>query len=206
MLKPILLGVATTALCWVNVPASSQEKKANKVDAKNVPLELVLKSGKDGYALNLGGKTSQQFLADIEAALKVGKPIPQPPAVELEIEVKNTGKEKVDFWASGDPVVMELEVKGPGAKTVQAPLGFTADFRSPNFVSLEPGKSHVFKVSTLRSGFRWASIWHYWTEPGEYTLTARLQTGIRPIPPGVTETFGGARVTLASTPIKVQVK
>lgn len=207
MLPRLLLGAGVVVLGLAVLPASSQDKKkANELDPKEVPLQLVLKSGKKDYALDLGGKTAQQFLAELEAGLKKGGRLPEPPAIELEIEVKNTGKERIDFWAGGDPVAIELEVKGPGAKTVQAPLAFTTEFRMPKFMSLEPGKSHQFKLTKLTSGFRGASIWHYWTEPGEYTLTARLKTGVRPVPPGAKETYGGARVTLASESIKVNVK
>jgi hypothetical protein len=186
--------------------ASPQQKKKDMLDPKDVPLVVVVKSGKDAYALNLGGKTGKEFLEEIEAAKKAGKRIAEPPAVDLVIEVKNTGKIPIDFWTSGDPVEVNLELKGPGAATVRPPLAFTADFRGPNFTTLEPGKTHTIKLTNLRSGFRGASTYHYWTEPGEYTLTAKLKTGVRPVPPGVQEAFGGARVTLVSEPIKVLVK
>lgn len=207
MLTRLLFGVGMVVFAVNVLPASSQDKKkGNELNPKDVPLQLALKSAKKDFALDLGGKTAQQFLADLEAALKKGGRIPEPPTIELEIEVKNTGKEQIDFWSAGDPVSIELELKGPGAKTVQAPLAFTTEFRMPKFMSLEPGKSHSFKLTKLVSGFRGASTWHYWTEPGEYTLTARLRTAVRPVPPGAKEIYGGARVTLTTEPIKVNVK
>ena len=57
----------------------------------------------------------------------------------------------------------------------------------PKLTSLEPGNSHKFVIKNLQSGVRGISTWHYWTEPGESTLTAKLHTGVNPVPAGVKE-------------------
>jgi hypothetical protein len=46
----------------------------------------------------------------------------------------------------------------------------------------------------------------YWTEPGEYTLTATWQAGVKPPPPGSTDVGDGfGLVPITSNPVTVQV-
>lgn len=172
---------------------------------KDVGLTLTLRGKKDSYKLDLGGMTVKEWEELLEVGKKLGSPLPKPPAVDLELEIKNTSKEKIDFWSAGDLVLVLLELKGPRAKTINAPLAFTADFRLPKFTALEPGKTYVIPLKNLQSGFRGVGTWHYWLEPGEYTLTPRFKTGIRPIPPGAKEMYDGAPVTLVGKGLTVKV-
>src|SRR5262249_23293862 len=84
----------------------------------------------------------------------------------------------------------------------------TADFRGPTSTTLAPGKSHTFTLKRLEYGSRGASDAAYWTEEGEYTLSATLETGVSPIPKDAKEyrfdrAFG--HVTLIGAPIKLKV-
>jgi hypothetical protein len=127
--------------------------------------------------------------------------------VDLVIEIKNTTDKDVQFWVSGDPVHVNLQLKGPGAVTVKPPIAFTREFRLPRPMTLKAGKSHSIPVAQLRYGHRGASEYAYWTEPGEYTLTATFNTGISPAPANVKpQADGFGRVILTSEPIKIKVE
>jgi hypothetical protein len=165
-----------------------------------------VKSLKASYTLDLGGKSAEEYLRDLELASKGKAKAPPPPTVTLEVIVTNTGKEKVDFWHTGDPVQILLDLKGPKAKKLTPLLAMTLEFRLPEFKSLQPGESHKFTLKRLAGGMRGNSQWLYWVEPGEYSLTAQLKTGVRPVPPGAPEEEGAGRVTLSSQPIKIMVE
>lgn len=176
-----------------------------KEEAKDVGLTLTLRAKKHSYKLDLMGKTAKEWQEMLAGAKKAGTPLPKPPAVDLELELKNTGKDDVDFWSSGDPVQVQLDVKGPNAKTIKAPLAFTADFRLPKLMTLKPGDTFRIPITSLSSGFRGNGTWSYWLEPGEYMITARYQTGVRPVPPGAKEMYGAGPVTLVSKGVTVKV-
>jgi hypothetical protein len=195
MTRRSLLGVlAMTAVGQAGPPIAG---------ARETPLALLLRSHRPSYPLDLGGRTAAQFLAAIEAGLRHGGPIPAPPAVELVAEVQNQGTAAVELWVSGDPVVLDLEVQGPGARTVEAPLAFTSDWRPPRPRRLRPGERHVYEIRQLSSGWR-GSVWHYWTAPGTYRLTASLRTGLGPAPRDAHR--GSATLRLTSPTVDVEVR
>lgn len=195
----VLLGVSVVCLT-----GGERDGKDKEPEVKG--LKLTLRNKKDSYKLDLGGKTAKEWEELLEVGKKLGSPLPKPPAVDLELEIQNVGKESIDFWSAGDPVQVVLEMKGPNAKTTNAPLAFTADFRLPKFMTLEPGKTHVIPIKSLSSGFRGTGTWHYWLAPGEYTITPKFKTGIRPVPPGAKELYGGAPVTVVGEGTKVKVE
>src|SRR5262249_12401517 len=111
-------------------------------------------------------------------------------------------------WTAGDPLKLMLGLKGPGAYNATLPVVFTYELRLPKGTAFAPGKSHTFKLSSLRFGFRGASHAAYWTEEGEDTLGATLEAGVSATPKDAKEyqfdkTYG--LVTLSSAPIKVKV-
>lgn len=173
------------------------------------PVQVTI-TGKAKYALQTGGLTPAEYKKRVDAAANAkefgGRP-PAAPAVELAVEVKNTSDKPVQVWVKGDPVVLELTAKGPGAVNLTPLLAFTQEFRLPTAVEVGPGKTHTIPVKSLVSGFRGASRYSYWTEPGEYELTATFKTGVSPAPPGSQpgeEGFG--MVELKSAPFKVTVE
>jgi hypothetical protein len=179
----------------------------SKSEPPGVPLEIVLKSGKDTYVLDRGGKSAAECLDQIKKTIEGGE-VFLPPEVDLTIEVRNTGNKEITFWTAGDPLKLMLELKGPGAYNATLPIDFTYELRLPKGTAFAPGKSHTFNLSSLRFGFRGDSHAAYWTEEGEYTLSATLQTGVSPIPKDAKEyhfdkTYG--LVSLTSTPIKLKV-
>jgi len=72
-----------------------------KSDPAGVPVQAKLIAKKSTYPLNLGGMSAAEFRETIKAAEKNGK-YPQPPAVDLVLELKNTSDKEVQVWIGGD--------------------------------------------------------------------------------------------------------
>src|SRR5262249_7635516 len=138
------------------------------------------------YKLDLGGMTADEYKKAIKDGEKSGK-TPASPKVEMSLELTNTSDKEVKIWIGGDPTQVSLDLKGPGAVSVMPPRFFRREFRAPKAVTLGPGKSETIPINSLSYGFRGASADAYWTEPGEYTLTASYVTAISPAPKGSTD-------------------
>lgn len=186
--------------------ADDKKPEPGKAVPETTPLELSIKGETTKYTLDLGGKTAAEFeklLADV----KEGKArAPKAPEVKLTLVVKNTSKQAIKVWAKGDPVVLDLELKGQGAVSVAPQLAFTADFRLPQAIELEAGKTLEIPLTGLVSGFRGASKYTYWTRPGEYELVAIWKTGVSPTPKGAMDQEGFGVVTVASPAFKLTIE
>jgi hypothetical protein len=94
--------------------------------------------------------------------------------------------------------------------SIEPLLAFTADFRVPKTITLAAGKSYAFPaIKSLSNGFRGQARKTYWTEAGEYALSATYTTAVSPAPKGakkVEEGFGQVTVTGAPVKIKVEAK
>ena len=193
MQKSLQVCAVVAALVGGSLSASADEKG---------PLELKIIAKKDAYTLDTGGKTSKEYhkmLEDIAAAIKKGGLAPQPPRpamIDLVLQVTNTSKGDVTINVEGDTNVVTLDVKGPGVIDLRPQLAFTADFRLPKPLKLEAGKTYEIPVKALSDGFRGSSRWIYWTEPGDYTISATFQ---------LAGAEGGKGPLLKSEPIKVKV-
>ena len=199
--------IFTAILCalLLAVAVGADETKDKDKPAKP-PVTAKLIANKGTYTLDLDGMTPEQFRAALKDAEKSGK-YPKPPAVDLKLELTNTSDKEVQIWQSGDPVQLRLELKGKGAVSARPLLAFTREFRVPRAMTLAPGKSHTIAIKSLQFGFRGVAERAYWTEAGEYTLTARFQTGISPPPPDSKAGRDGfAPITLTSEPIKIKVE
>ncbi len=171
-----------------------------------VPLEVRLVLKKDTQTLDLGGKTPEQFRADLEekkkTALATKKADVLPPAssVEFAIEMQNTGKEELTLSV---PAVT-LELKGPGAVNIDLP---EMAFSSYPSIKLAPGKTETWTFQSLASRSQLGDFRRsYWTQAGEYTLVARL-TATKPksAKPGGIVLPGGEAITVTSQPAKLKV-
>jgi hypothetical protein len=194
----ILLSLPAALLLTLTGAAQADEKK----DEGPVTLKVVAK--KDTYTWDAGGKTPKEFNKDLddiaEAMKKNPRPLiklPNPPTVDLVLEMVNTSKEDVTIYVGGDANVYTLELKGPGVRNFMGALALTADFRLPKPVKLAPGKSHEIPLTTLKDGFRGVSRNLYWTEPGEYTLSATYQ---------LSDDQGGKGKLIKSEPVKLKVE
>lgn len=177
------------------------------VTPQGTPLSLTIR-GTRSYVLDLNGATPAEYRQAIQAATKGRKQPPPPPAVDLTVVLTNTGKEPITVWKKGDPVTLELTIAGAGSENITPLRPFTREFRIPEPVEIAPGKSVEFPIEKLASGFRGQSKFSYWTDTGKYTLTASLQTGLLPKPPGAEDFdgFGKVTVTSAAFPITVTPK
>ena len=153
----------------------------------------------------MGTTTGEEYRKLLKEGEKEGK-MPAPPKVDLTLEITNTSDKDVKIWSGGDPGVIGLTLAGPGAVNAKPQLAFTTDFRAPTPTTLAPGKSLVISLTKLSSGFRGISALNYWTEPGEYKLTATYTTAIQPPPKGAMVTDGFGRVTLSAEPVVLKVE
>src|SRR5262249_50135738 len=191
--------------------ASPDDKKTDKPKAEpeGTPLELSITGKTTKFTFDTGGLTQAEFKKKIEDATKkkpIGRP-PAPPTVDLTVEIKNTSDKPVKVWTKGDPVVLTLELKGTGAVNAEVLSPMTREFRIPEAVEIEPGKTASIAVKSLMSGIRGATQYSFWTEPGEYELVAKLKTGMNPAPKGAKEGMHGfGVVTLTSAPLKLTVE
>jgi len=189
--------------------SASDDKKPEKpkADPEGTPLELTI-TGKAKYTLDTGGLSIADFKKKIDATTgkgAKGRP-PAPPTVDLAIEIKNTSDKAVKVWEKGDPVVLTLNLKGPGAVNADVNGPMTLEFRLPQAVEIAAGKTHTIPVKSLMSGVRGTTRFSFWTEPGDYELVATLKTGMLPAPKGAKEGMDGfGVVTLTSAPFKVTV-
>lgn len=192
-----IIGILMASTLADGAPALAQDEKPKAA------MELRIITKKDAYVLDTGGATRDEYqksLKRIEAEQKKkagfdGR-LPPAPKVELVLSIVNTGKEDVTVFVGGDPNVFTWTLKGPGVVALNSGGAFTTDFRLGRGVKLEPGKSHDIPIKMLMDGFRAASRSVYWTEPGEYTLSATYQ---------LSGDDGAKGPLLTSKPIKLKV-
>jgi len=203
-----ILSVALL-VCFAAPGVGEDKKPADqpKTDPAGVPLELKITGKTTTFTLDLGGMSVEDYKKAIAAAGKGKGRAPATPTVDFTVELKNTSDKTVQVWSKGDPVVLTLELKGKGAMNVTPLVPMTLEFRLPDGVGLEAGKTLTFPVKALRSGFRGASQLSYWTEPGDYELVATLKSGMLPIPKGAMDNGDGyGIVTITSPALKITVE
>ena len=200
------LAVAAVVTLAGGAGSAGDKKDGPKADPPGTPLELVLTGKTVKYTLDTGGLAPEEYKKKVEGMVAADR-LPPTAKVDLKVEVKNTSDKPVTVWAKGDPVVLELELKGKGALNVKPRLAFTREFRSPSAVEIGPGKTLDIPVKALVSGFRGASKYSLWTLPGEYELVATLKTGVKPAPEGAKKGMDGfGVVTLTSAPLELTVE
>lgn len=205
-MRPTIQSLA--ALLFLSAAGFAEDKKADKPKAEpeTTPLEITITGKTAKYTLDTGGLSSEEYKKKLESVK--GRP-PAAPAVDLIVEIKNTSDKPVMVWSKGDPVVLELELKGKGSLNLNPNLPTTREFRIPTAVEIAPGKTLSIPVKSLTSGFRSGSRFSYWTAPGEYELVAKLKTGMNPAPKGAKdagEDFGQVTITSAAFKLTVEEK
>ena len=98
---------------------------------------------------------------------------PAPPKVDLVLVLRNTGKDPVMIWPGGGIDEPELSVGGPGIVVPDSLEAFSCSnsAMTPQPVIL-PGEKFRIPINSLNpGGFSLANV--YWTEAGEYTITAK---------------------------------
>lgn len=206
LLKSLLAAALGLAVLVVAPDASAKRAAPAKVPEpgkalpETTPLEATIE-GTAKYTLDLGGKSADEFAKSLK-----GENVPPPPKVDLKLVLKNTSKEAVQVWNSGDTVSVELKLTGKGAATAKPMLMTTADFRLPKAVEIEAGKTIELPIKALAGGFRNIGEYAYWTEAGEYELVATFKTGVSPAPNGATDGGDGfGQVMVSSKTFKITV-
>jgi predicted anti-sigma-YlaC factor YlaD len=143
--------------------------------------------------LALAAPAGAALRRELLKAQREGK-LPPPPAVALELALVNDGKRPVEVRLGDVVPTLELELQGDGVLRLPADQAPAPEFLQPRSLQLEPGQRHVIHVDRLVAGSRGQVEYIYLTEPGEYTLTARLRL-----------TAGGQVVTVTGTPVRIKV-
>ena len=145
--------------------------------------------------------------------------------MDLALELKNTSDKEIKIWIvgdlrdekrqnGGDYVTLKLDLNGPGAvNTLVRDSRTTPRTPPPTVHAIAPGKTWTLPVTSLCHGTH--GVRHmsehrsYWTQAGDYTLTATFQTAVSPKPAGAQETkwahFEGGFVTVTTGPVKLKV-
>lgn len=200
---PRLLLIALTGGLVMPPPTPAADQPKSPEPGKAVPDSTPLEVTVEGTA-----KYTLEAAAPSEADLKKGFAVdrfPPPPAVELKLVVKNTGKDAIKVWGGGDPVKIELLLQGEGTVSVAPRLAMTTEFRSPKVVELAAGKSFEIPLKRLSGGMRGGGQYVYWTTPGEHTLVATLHTAVSPAPMGADARGEFGVVQVASKEFKIAV-
>jgi len=171
-----LVMMTFLALAWSSLaqPATQPVKQAPVAGEKNSEgLTATLVANKASYVLD----PSQSGKDFRDKASNAGKPgnrfvLPKPPAVDMTLVITNTSNQNVTITIGGDSSQIQLDLKGPGALSVDNLVAMTMDYRMGNPLTLAPGKSAEWKITSLAYGTRGISNYAYWTEVGDYTLTA----------------------------------
>jgi hypothetical protein len=170
--------------------------------AGGAALEVRLVAHKESYVLDLGGKSAEQFRKQILDFEKKGRDLPQPPAVDLVLELRNTSDKDLHVClGQGDYGLIHgltLELKGPGALKASFANARGAQV-PPTIVDVPAGKTHKVVLTRLETsdGRTYRAV--YWTQPGEYTLVLRCDLVARA--QGAWQTVS----KLESNPVKLKV-
>jgi hypothetical protein len=184
-------------------------------DPAHVPLQVRLIARKTEYTLDLGGKTADELrklIDESKATPRVGPAMPGTPAVDLLLELRNTSNEEVTLRIGRGRAQPWISLQGPGALNIETPNAYIARrvVLGEN-ISIAPGKTYSYPIKDLAvPATNVGGHNAYWTQPGEYELTAHFWTLMLPQPanspalnyPGAP---AGGMVTFASAPIKVKV-
>jgi hypothetical protein len=198
------IGIAGLALFVLSTAGLAAE--AGKAEPSTLPLELRLVAKKTTYPLDLGGKTAEEFRKQLKEAEKSGR-FPPPPAVDLVVELHNRSAKDVHVKFGSDDSLLLLDLAGPGAVSVEAQKAFTQEFRAGRRFTIAPGKTESIKIASLRYGYRGEAKQAYWTQAGDYKLTASYRLPMAPAPQGAEDAGEGfGIVTLTSAPVKIKVE
>jgi hypothetical protein len=142
-----------------------------------IELKLVLKKETYDWPYGQAPKEFEAALQDVQKKHNAGQPaqFPSPPALDVALQITNTGTESATVYTEGDANLLTLTLKGPGVVTVEPGLAVTTELREPKATVLGPGKSIEIPVKNLADGFRRVGRYLYPTAPGEYSLSATYQ-------------------------------
>jgi hypothetical protein len=182
------------------------EKPQASTEPKGLPIELSIVGDSTQWELDSRGDPAYKFAENIRNGENSGRLL-SPTRAELELEIKNKGATPIKIWVGGDGTLLSLDLKGPGAITLDTKAKPAPGSIPAEVVTIQPGKSHLIPLTTLAHGFRLESKYTYISEIGSYQLSATFTTAVSPAPPesrGVSSGFG--EVKLKSLPIVFRVR
>jgi len=190
--KTLLATLAAFALLGA-APAGPVESAPGPKNTQGLTATIVVST--DTYTLD-ASQTGQAFRDKIAASKgpRAGA-LPKPPLVDLTLRITNSTDTDVTINVGGDDSQLQLKLAGPGAITADNMVAMTMEFRIGTPVKIRAGASYDVPIKSLAFGMRGISQYAYWTEPGDYTLTATL---LYPI--------GEKQTTVTSGPAKLKVE
>jgi hypothetical protein len=184
-------------------PAKSEDPDPEPPKPGPVSAKLVAK--KKTYKLDLGGMTPAKFRETVKAG---GANLPQAPAVDLEVVITNNTKSDIRVRTTGAVPRMAVSVTGPNVVEARVVEPAAKGKTRVSYTVLRPGQSltiPITRLSSLQVGRQ--TVRHYWTEPGEYTLTATFTTSVQlNFQPGVAVAGRLQAMTLKSRSVTVKVE
>lgn len=211
----------------VDKPALEQEKISMDQPVELKPDSVTLRSALGNFLHPMGLtcvveeealKITTKAHAKGRSVLKIDQPVrriiacpdytfPSEPRVDLEFQVRNTGKQALTFFADLDPSAF---LAGPGALNISWPcqtfqafgqIGGSSPVKS---VTLEPGQKYSVRVTDLK--FFKPGSQCLWICPGEYSIYASCSMSVSPAPKGAEPLSSGSGwITLRCPPLKVKV-
>lgn len=173
----------------------ARQDAATPMNKTDPDLELKLVAKVDTYAVPeewRGEKLKEKIAADA---------FPKPPKVDLEFQITNKGKAEKSLRLESDAGRLSLELKGPGAISVNPRRMFTQEYRVGKVIKIKPGETFTFVWKQLSYGHRGVEYSAYWTEPGEYSLGAKLM-----VPLDASDSSKAEKLELVAEPIKLKAE
>lgn len=138
--------------------------------AREAPVAARLVVGKDTYILPKEWQ-GEDFRKRIRKEKDCHK-LPASPQVDLVLELQNTGDDPVMIWPRGSIDEPELNLTGPGIVSPESLEEFSGgrSATTPQPV-IRPGEKYRIPIESLNPG-KFSPDTVYWTEAGEYTITA----------------------------------
>jgi hypothetical protein len=168
----------TTAMLLSLLAALPAQKGEDPEPAQPKGLVTKLVAKKTTYKLDFGGKKKADFVSDAKAGTA------EAPKVELELVIINNTKETLRIRKSGSTTRLTLTLKGEGA--IEANAGLSGVRPKIEYVVLEPKGKLVIPIDRLVNVGRplkkdnAPEMRFYWTEPGDYKVTASLYALVTP--------------------------
>jgi hypothetical protein len=187
-----------------------------RTDPPGVALGLRVVARQTSYKLELQGRSGAEFRQLLEQLQEQSArglaPVeyPEPPKVDLDVEISNTGEELLQVLLGGTVHSIRVELAGPGAVNFTPREPIPAMLCPPATIPLAVGARYVVAMPRLPlpilPALSFGRSFSYWTEPGRYTLTAFWTAGVSPPPAGSRDDGTGfGHVTVISEPVAVQV-
>ncbi len=196
-MKNAMAAIFTSLLLTSAFAAETRPAKPEPGPKNDIGLTATLIANKDTYTLD-PAQSGKQFRDSLDTKPNELRPakLPAPPKVDLTLRITNTTDKPLTISLGGDDSAIDLVLEGNGSLNKPNNGPMTMEFRMGTPVKIAAGKSHDIPVKSLASGKRGISTYSYWTESGDYTLTATLTYA----------SDDDKQVTVTSGPAKIKVE